>query len=203
MLFDCKSRGFYQFEASSLKKHIESALTYSEWHFPTPRHPKNPFTNIEFTEGQMIKIMKSLYKYEYSSWILESYKASNWNLNLFRFDNLTKLKLESIKELKRNPNTPETNEYLQNFIEEQYDSNEINRKSTLEILNWAVKNKMDHPYMKDWLNLLIEFYNIKTRNNIYYNDDDLLNIIYVKSMRLFDKTDIIAEFGREHLMDIL
>jgi len=41
-VFDVNRRGMYIFEASCLKKRIETELMYSEWLFPEPKHPKNP-----------------------------------------------------------------------------------------------------------------------------------------------------------------
>ena len=56
-IFDVKIRGMYVFEASTLINHIDSELLYSEWLFPKSKHPRNPLTNIEFTDSQKLSIL--------------------------------------------------------------------------------------------------------------------------------------------------
>ena len=196
--FDHMSHGFYQFEASSLKKQFETALQYSEWLFPKPSHPKNPLTNIPFNEGQMITIVDCLRKYGYGSWFIEAYRSVGWNLTNFVADNATNLKINSITQLCKNPNA-ETYEFLDEFIVNQYDENELDQPLIKSVLRWAAKYKLDDDYMKLWLNLMKDYYIIKYRNNI--NDDDIdtdkLNIIYIRSMRLFDNTEKLNEYKTE------
>ena len=192
--FDPTSRGFYQFEASSLKKHFETSLQYSEWLFPKPSHPKNPLTNIPFNEGQMITIVDCLRRYGYGSWFIEAYRSVGWNLPHFTSDNAPNLKINAITQICKNPNF-ETYEFLNEFIVNQYDENDLDQPLIKAVLKWAVKYKLDDDYMKHWLNLMKDYYIIKYRNNI--NDDtdtDKLNIIYIRSMRLFDNTEKLNEY---------
>ena len=193
-LFDHACRGFHQFEASSLKKQFETSLQYSEWLFPKPTHPKNPFTNLPFNEGQRITIVNSLRKYGYGSWFIEAYRNSGWNLVHFTIDNSINLRINSITQLCKNPNH-ETQEFLDEFITNQYTENEINKPIILTVLKWAVKNRIDDLYMKKWLQLMKEYYTIKYRYSISDNSEDIkLNIIYVRSMQLFDNIHKIEEF---------
>jgi len=194
-IFDFKSRGFYQFEASSLKKQFETALQYSEWLFPKPNHPKNPLTNLDFNEGQRITIVDSLRKYGYGSWFIEAYRSSRWNLTNFSLDNFTNLKINSITQICKNP-TGETLEYLDDFIVSQYEDNDINKPIVKIALRWAVKHRLDDAYMKTWLNLMKDYYIIRYRYDIIENsaNTNKLNVIYVRSMQLFDNTEKIEEY---------
>jgi len=192
-VFDFKSRGIYNFEASSLKKQFETALLYSEWLFSVPSHPKNPLTNIEFNEGQRLVIIDEMRKYGYGSWSIEAYKQSRWNLRNFSLDNSTQIKIHSINEMCKNPNE-DTKEILKDFIIEQYEENDINNLSVKNTLKWAVKNRLNDPYMIAWLKLMKEYYTLKFRYFILSSDDDKLNVIYVRSMILFDDYDKINEF---------
>jgi hypothetical protein len=191
--FDPACRGFYQFEAISLKKQFESALQYSEWLFPKPSHPKNPLTNISFNEGQSILIIDSLRKYGYGSWFIEAYRNVRWNISHFTKDNSTSLKINSITQLCKNPNH-ETVEFLDEFIVNQFEANDLNNLPMKATLRWAIKNKLDDDYMKRWLNLMKDYYVIKYRNNITDDNNTKLNAIYVRSMQLFDNVEKIEEF---------
>jgi hypothetical protein len=194
--FDPSSRGFYQFEAISLKKQFETSLQYSEWLFPKPSHPKNPLTNIPFNEGQSILIVDSLRKHGYGSWFIEAYRSVRWNITHFTKENSTSLKINSITQLCRNPNY-ETQEFLDDFIVNQFEANGLNNLSMKTTLRWAVKHKLDDDYMKRWLNLMKDYYVIKYRNNITDDNNTKLNVIYVRSMQLFDNTQKIDDFNNE------
>lgn len=200
-IFDPSSRGNYVFEAHSLKKHFESALTYSEWMFPKPSHPKNPLTNLDFNEGQCHTIVQSLQKHSYSSWIIEAYKASRWNLGNFALDNGISLKINSITQLCKEPNT-ETQELLDEFIVNQYEDNDIDDPVVKIVLNWAIKNKLNNAYMKSWINLMKDYYILKFRYNITDDDHTKLNVIYVRSMQLFDKKEIIEDYKNERNLQL-
>ena len=194
-IFDPASRGFYQFEASSLKNQFDTSLKYSEWLFPKPSHPKNPLTNIPFNEGQRISIINSLRKYGYTSWFIESYRCIRWNLSHYVLDNGINLKINAITEICKNP-TGETIELLSEFIVNQYEEHELNKPSLTVILKWAIKYRLDDEYMKKWLKLMKDYYIIKYRNNISNDDIDVykLNIIYVRSLELFDDAKQIKEY---------
>jgi hypothetical protein len=194
-LFDPASRGFYQFEASSLKKQFDTSLQYSEWLFPKPSHPKNPLTNIPFNEGQRISITNALRKYGYTSWFIEAYRSIRWNLTNFVSDNSINLKINTITEMCKNPNG-ETIELLNEFITNQYEENEVNKPVIILICKWAIKYRLHDEYMKKWLNLMKDYYIIKFRNNITIDDDDTykLNIIYVNSLELFRRIDKLNEY---------
>jgi len=195
-IFDPPSRGSYVFEANSLKKHVETALTYSEWMFPKPSHPKNPLTNLDFNEGQLLTIIKSLEKYNCTSWVIEAYKDSRWNLKNFALDNATNLKINSITQLCKIP-TSETDELLQEFIENQYEENLINNPTIKIVLNWAIKNKINDNYMKSWINNMKNYYTLKFRYNITDDEHTKLNIIYVRSVQLFDNIEMIKSYENE------
>ena len=92
VIFDSKCRGYYQFEANSLKLHIEKSLEYSQWLFPTPYAPKNPLTNLPFHDGQLSIILSGLRKQGYGSWKIEAYKASNYNNELISLMNFGELR---------------------------------------------------------------------------------------------------------------
>ena len=193
--FDPACRGFYQFEACSLKKQFETALQYSEWLFPKPSHPKNPLTNIPFNEGQSILIVDSLRKQGYGSWFIEAYRSVGWNISHFTKDNSTSLKINSITQLCKNPNY-ETQEFLDEFIVNQFNANDLDNLPMKATLRWAVKYKLDDDYMKRWLSLMKDYYVIKYRNNITDDNNTKLNAIYVRSMQLFDNSEKIEEFRR-------
>jgi hypothetical protein len=172
-LFDVKRRGSYVFEASCLKKRIESELFYSEWMFPQPKHPKNPLTNLEFTESQRISLLHNLREKQYGSWIYEAYRIHGWNLETLKLQYAIPLKLESLNDLIRNPTCDDTIEYLQEFIEKQYRIHKLFKamKKDHHVLNWGAEYAIDTPYIRTWLKIFKKYYSYTISHSIDEHDD--------------------------------
>jgi len=200
-IFDAKSRGIYQFEASSLRHHIETGLGYSQWLFSSPYAPKNPLTNIEFHEGQRITILNGLRKHGYGSWMIEAYKICNWNLKTFRLDNSIQLSLYAINQIIKNPNE-ELYDMLEDFIEEQYDENKIKKRKALIVVIWAVREMINTEYMKKWVKLFHDYYKIKFRYHIETTNNIILRSIYVRSLQLFDDNASISVLANKRHLEI-
>lgn len=204
VLFDVRSRGTYHYEAKPLLKYMESELSYTNWLFPEPKHPKNSLNNLQFTEGQRIKIHQVLKSYGYASWILEAYMNCQWNLVNFRDVYFTALKLEGLKSLIRNPTSEELQTLLYEFIEDQYNYHDITFGSYLPILNWAIKNHPEDPYIKEWLNVYNKFtiFEITYGKQFTNTNPRLSDPLYDETERLLTNTAAISRLGKKRLESI-
>lgn len=168
LLFDVRTKGSYVFEAVTLKKCVESALSYAEWMFPYPTKPSNPLTNIPFTDAQLLKILMDLRTYGFGSWMFESYKRLSFNLILFRDIFMVPIKLRSLQELLRDPNHEDIIDLLTEFIEDEIDYHEIHTRSYKTLLSWAVQHAPTHSYVEKWRKL----YRRYTMNMIIYGTNE-------------------------------
>jgi hypothetical protein len=156
IVFDVNARGSFVFEASTLKKMLEHDLLYSEWMFPCSIEPKNPLNNLKFTQGQIIYLIDTLKLIGHGSWILDGYKSCKLDIVDFRNIYKTPIKLNALDDIVKNKKANELQEHLIDFIEEEYDyhSQDMDSLKYLIAIKWAVKNMVDHPYMKEWINIL-------------------------------------------------
>jgi hypothetical protein len=178
-VFDIKQRGTYVFEASCLKKHIESELTYSEWLFPLGKHPKNPLTNLEFTETQRLSILQNIRGLNYGSWSFEAYRELKWNLIQFKTQYHIPLKLVALNDLVNNTSSDETIIYLQEFIDKNFyiHPSICNYADILFFVKWGVEHAMYTDYMKKWLQLYKKWYTYVIKYSVdeeYLSDNDFL-----------------------------
>jgi hypothetical protein len=203
-LFDVRSRGTYRYEAKPLLKYMESELSYTSWLFPEPKHPKNSLNNLQFTEGQRIKIYHVLKSYGYTSWILEAYMKCQWDLVNFRDIYLTPLKLEGLKSLIRNPSSEELQTLLYEFIEDHYNYHDITFGSYLHILQWAILNHPDDPYIKEWLLVYNKFTTFEITYGKQFADTNprLSDPLYDETERLLTNTAAISRLGKKRLDSI-
>lgn len=195
-VFDVRLKGSYVFDLQTIKKTIEEDLLYSEWMFPKPKSPKNPFTNLSFTCGQIIQLIKSIKQHGISSWILEAYRSANYDIDIFLMRYSIPIRLHGLKGLIRNKNSDELQEFLIEFIEESYDYHEIQYTSYLNILKWAVLNAIDDPYMIKWINLFKKYHEyIILNGKECQQKDDILD----ETQPLLEDSTNIARLGRERL----
>ena len=187
-VYDGQRKGTYVFEAMTIKKQVESALSYSEWMFPYPTKPTNPFTNIPFTDAQLIRILHELRRYGFGSWMFEGYKRLGFNLPVFRDVFLVPIKLRALHELMQDPKHDDIIDLLSEFIEDELDYHEIPSRSYWSLLPWAVKNVPTHPYIELWRKLFSRY----TSNVIVYGANEskmivLKDSIHEESLKLFEQ----------------
>ncbi len=202
-IFDAARRGMYQLEASSLKRQVEFNLGFSDWLYPEPSIPKNPLTNLEFHPGQLLRVLQGIRRAGFGSWMLEGFTAKAFHLKRFTLDYGQPLRIHAVRELVKQPKSEQLVEFLQEFIVDMYDENEIVKPSIKVILQWAVEHEMDDPYMQEWLTLWKDFSITKIQYNLRDNSNDVLNKFFVKSMLLFDNTLKLAEFGERRLASLV
>lgn len=203
-VFDPKMRGTYQFDAHSLRKCIQMNLTFTDWMFPNPSPPKNPLTNLPFTMPQILRIFQQLRAANTTCWWIEAYNQTKFSLDIMKRVFNIPLKLNSLTELIRNHSSEEYIEYLQEFIEEQFDAHDIDFTAHLTILKWAASRLPNDPYMVEWGKAMYEFKKVRILYVIpdAVIDHILIDPLYPITLRLFNKTGEIARLGRLRLDSI-
>jgi hypothetical protein len=179
-------------------------LSFTDWMFPEPASPKNPLTNLPFTMPQTLRIFQQLRAANATSWWIEAYYQSKFDLNVIKKVFCIPLKLNSLTELVRNRSSEEYIEYLQEFIEDQFDAHDIEFMAHLTILKWAACKLPNDPYMIEWAKAMYEFKKVRILYSIPESITDhlLIDPLYSITLRLFNKTGEIARLGRLRLDSI-
>jgi hypothetical protein len=199
-VFDGKLRGTYVFEATTLKKHIEGSLSYAEWLIPYPKIPSNPLTNISFTKAQLLKILDEMRSYRIGSWMFEAFRRLEFILPIFREIFMVPVKIRALEDMMRNPTHEITIELVTEFVQDEYESSELPFPNHIAIIKWAIEQKPEHPYIKEWFTL----YHSYTSSIILYgsNIDKINDIeldIHNSALELFERHEEITELGRLRL----
>ena len=200
-VYDAKAKGMYIFEATTLKRSIDSDLTFTDWLFPEPQMPKNAWTNCPFTIAQLIRIQSEFYKYELASPYLEGLKRSNWCLVSYLEIYKIPIKLEGLKTMLRNKTSEEYIVMMCEFIEDEHEYHEIDYISHLIILKWAVSHCASDPYMLTW-SKLFEDYNricILNMSRVLDRGDLLFDRVHDDTHTVLHANREIARLGRERL----
>ena len=174
-LYSIKQRGTYIFERSSIKKHFEMALKFSEYTIPKPMKPKNPFTNICFGLTDQIAIIEDLRNNRQTSWMLEGYRKFGYKLRKFSENFYTILRCEIINEFCRNSQLEESKDHFIDFIEYILDMYNIDSETyRMRTLRWAICNLHDDDFVKSWRKIYRDYYYMKYQ----YPTVDINDMIY-------------------------
>lgn len=201
LIFDSKARGSYVFEASTMKRQLEENLGYCKWLVSEPQAPKNPLTNLRFHTGQITEIFRQLAIYGSSSWILEGFKEHHYNLNDFLEFFRHSLRMRTVEHCRKNPICEDTQEFVEEFIEDEFEYHDIHYNSTLTILKWALKNKTELKYVQTWINVWAEYYKmvILHGEETIRDNPRLIDFTHDMSYDLFQNMAMIQKLGRMRL----
>ena len=203
-IFDAKAKGIYKFEMQTIKQQLTNDLSYSDWLIPKFVKPKNPFTNLPFTEAQLIYIINYLKSNGMTNWYIEAFREHKYNLKNFHEEMFTPLRLRALNDLVKNTSSDQFVELLYEFVLDQYDYHEYSCKSNLNIIRWAIAKKASDPYIKKWIDIYYKF----MRAEILYgkefvNDhDEIGDVYYAETKKLFDNFREISRLGYLRLESI-
>lgn len=200
-VFDSKAKGSYIFEASTLKRSIDSDLSFTDWLFPDPLMPRNAWTNCPFTLAQLVAIQKGMYKHEITSPYLELFKKTRWRILPYLETYKVPIKLEGLKNMIRNRTSDEFITLMTEFIEDEHEYHDIEFQTHLVILKWAVTNCINDTYILQWIPLFEEYNRLCILNSSRVLDrgDILFDGVHNSTYYLLTKHKEIARLGRQRL----
>ncbi len=83
-MVDYKAKRLFVFEASALNQLVRQALLYQLYTVPDPQFPKNPFTNVRFTYGQLVGLHRALQRCGCLSQEFHMLRAAGFSLKRFK-----------------------------------------------------------------------------------------------------------------------
>jgi hypothetical protein len=160
LLEDFKGRWQYTFEPSTIARDMISRLSMSITNtvYPTPKLPRNPYTNQAMTEGQFYSVLQQLRACGKSHWALESLYSLQYNITRFESEMYMKLRSTVITNLFANPNNTAANDILLHFIRDEYDHHKI--YCDYLFYEWAIEHHNKSPHIQQWRALCYEMYRI-------------------------------------------
>jgi len=181
-IIDFKKRMSFNYDARALRKTIENRLLLSDYMFPEPKEPVNLLTNEPFNIGQIISLYNQCLKYGEFSWMLESLKNLNGDINMFAIHNKQKLKIEAINTFFKKSSFVIRDVVIDYFnLEEDYaDLPEAISRRFIH----AYDTTPQKPIVQEWIGLTREYYIAKELNEaslltaLAKKTDRIMNVIY-------------------------
>jgi hypothetical protein len=156
-VYDWTTRTKYVFEATTLFRGIRTSLLLADELFPTPKAPKNPYTNQPLTYGQLHFALNTLREKGRADWTTESFRAADYDLTVFKRRNNMQLRLAALNSLFAKPTEIAYVDTLFDFIDFSHDNAEIEMERK-DVWLWAIENKHDHDLIRCWRLLCYDYY---------------------------------------------
>jgi hypothetical protein len=160
VLEDFKGRWQYTFEPSTIARDMISRLSMSipNTVYPTPKLPRNPYTNQDMTEGQFYSVLQQLRACGKSHWALEALYSLQYNITRFESQMYMKLRSTVITNLFANPNNTAVNDILLHYIRDEYEHHKI--YCDYLFYEWAIEHHNKSPHIQKWRTLCYETYRL-------------------------------------------
>jgi hypothetical protein len=191
-VIDWASKKKYIFEAQTLMRDITCRLMNTDGIFENPQYPRNPFTNISFTQSQMISIWNAIFSYNiYVSSAFTLFRKARYCLHRFELENSNILKLNALSITMKTPSCYDYRDRMLDFIAYAYaDSADT---CNLYAFKYAMTHYPDDSLLKEWATLCYKYYESEI---LYINVPAVLatrkNSILNKTHRLIDKENTLV-----------
>ena len=206
-LIDWPNRRCYVFEATTLFKDYIGRLTLSEFLHPTGQMPRNPFTNLTLTIGQLISLTDQLGIIGdplCRHWVFEAFRSSQYLIDIFKDRFSLPLKIHALKKTFIDKLSDDYYYLMFDFIEdehERHDSPHFNRG----VYQWALKHQVDSHRILKWHAACFKYHQIHIESHSAKEIDDKdENIIGPMTESLCDTpTDLIVLRDHWHKRELL
>jgi len=187
-VYDFKTRAKYVFHTNTILKMILCSLRYSAYGIPNPKHPKNPYTNLEWTKPQLISITQQIVRnmatvHRIPPPLFLNYYNCNYNIPCFTKFCEKELVIRAAVELFSNKEDYDTREIYGETIDDT--AGEIGFHMSAYIRDMIVERKLNPTLQEKWDNLVLSVWiytNIHVVYGIYDSYDEMID-----DFRLFYK----------------
>jgi hypothetical protein len=156
-LVDWQSKQKYLFEASTLMKDITCRLMTHDGFFENQQEPRNPFTNIPFTQSQAISVWNSISSAGIPvSVAFTAYRQSRYSLTKFALLHSTFIKLNALKETMKLTSSFSYKERMLDFISYCYEQEDLN--FNMSAFTYCIYYYPNYPQIKRWSALCYKYY---------------------------------------------
>ena len=157
LVVDWTLRQKYTFEAQTLMKDISCRLLTNDGLFQDAQLPRNPFTNLPFTQAQQISVWNSISSAGIAvSSVFTLFRKARYNLDVFELENTHYLKLNALKRTMTDPSCYYYRERMIDFIAFSYEQEDQDCDKTL--YTYCMRHHPNHSILKEWASACYLYY---------------------------------------------
>jgi len=157
-IYDWSVKKKFVFEAKSIATIVESNLLYHEGGFPCPQHPRNPWTNLDFTYRQLLSIYLQLKEHGELRWGLTTLREHDFNKIEWMQYHHSAITTKAIRSSIIRMDTIYARELLEDFIIEKINHFRVANDYMIQAYRAAIIHFPNHWYIEGWKALAIQHY---------------------------------------------
>jgi hypothetical protein len=196
MIYDVPRMARFEYDARSLAAWIESNLMYYEGGFALPRFPRNPWTNLEFTERQLLSIYEQLRTHGELRWGLTTLRAYQFHLSRWKLFHHSALTLSAVRKSLTRLDSADARDLLEDFIFAKMEDLHIYTSPSIrQVYRTAIRHAPTHWYLEEFKAVAYLHYEAE------HFQQDRRRMIHNRCDRIFDKQDLfISDIQRMSIL---
>lgn len=185
IVYDVPHMTRFQYDARSLATWIESNLMYYEGGFALPRSPRNPWTNLEFTDRQLLSIYEQLRAHGELRWGLTTLRAHQFHLPRWKLFHHSALTLSAVRKSLTRLDSADARDLLEDFIFAKMEDLHIYTSPSIRLVyRTAIQRAPTHWYLEEFKAVAYLHYEAE------HFQQDKRRMIHNRCDRIFDKQDL-------------
>lgn len=188
-------RKIYAFEAKPFSKYLHNALVHNEGHIPDTLSPKNPLTNEVFTLNQLMSLIGQSRKYGHSSWAIEAFIASRYDITSFMTINTKPLRLHALRTTMAKVDDWDSIDTLYDFIKSQHAAHDI--PFCMSLYKWAVAHATKEARIESWRKMCLKWYEVHILIDDENTRDTYLDAIKGKTRGLCSRPEELTALRKK------
>jgi hypothetical protein len=171
-VYDFKTQAKYIFHTNTILKMILASLKYSAYGVASPKAPKNPYTNLEWTTPQLISITQQIVRnmaslHRIPPPLFLNYYNCNYNIPTFAKFCEKELGINAAVELFKHKDDPTTQDIYGEMIGTVIDEEDIAMSTRMR--NMIIERKLPNILQDRWDNIVLALW-IDTNIQVLYGN---------------------------------
>ena len=160
---DITSRSVYIFHTQTILKSIMSAITYCQYGMPYPQNPKNPYTNQQWSFGQLLVIVQQIItnlanSHRMPPKMLIDYRISGYDCNAFYVMNASLLAIHAAQHYFEDTSDPDTWDLMTDMIKSLYADHLTHTIKHKMVKKLILKKYISPELHTRWTNVIVSFW---------------------------------------------
>ncbi len=191
-VYDTKSRSLYYFNAYTIHGLIQKDLLYQSFAIADPLQPKNPYTNISWSQGQLITLIDQiqlifLRRHKFiCDWIIK-FRNAQYSITKFYKDNYRPLQIYAAKTLFSDKTGAEFAAIMEESLNDLFDAMNFQTASLTYI--FLKSRSLPNRFMDEWDDLLCTYWIYENHQVILHDQIIAFDDLVRYTRLLFKRTE--------------
>jgi hypothetical protein len=161
-IHDFRSRSLYSFHVGTLQRSLAAALLHQTYGFTEAYAPRNPYTNLPWSLGQICHIMGAIQehaarRHRFPDDVLVRWRRAGYDLAAFKASNRLFLENRCVRLFFADTHDAAWSQIYQECVEDIFDLVGI-RAASSHVFDYVIERRLPEDHLADWDGAVIEYF---------------------------------------------